>query len=117
MSETDKNDELVRKDGALAGAAISAAVGVAVYGLRKALAERGGGPSHRELDDRAAHDHERGGLGRPLLGTVWESASEGLLPLAEDAAEAAGRWAARSAPAVIRERLLPRFIDSFKAAA
>ena len=117
MPETDRHDDtLVRKDGALAGAAISAAVGVAVYGLRKALAERGGGPTPRVLDDRE-HGHERGGIGRPLLATVWESASEGLLPLAEDAAEAAGRWAARSSPAVVRERLLPRFIDSFKAAA
>lgn len=116
MSETDRHNEtLVKKDGALAGAAISAAIGVAVYGLRKALAERGGGLSPREPDDR--DEHERGGIGRPLLVTVWESASEGLLPLAEDAAEAAGKWAAKSSPAVIRERLLPRFIDSFKAAA
>ncbi|HJU36833.1 MAG TPA: hypothetical protein VJ716_05390 [Gaiellaceae bacterium] len=115
MSETDRHDDtLVKKDGALAGAAISAAIGVAVYGLRKALAERGEGPSARVLDVR--DEEEQGGIGRPLLVTVWESASEGLLPLAEDAAEAAGRWVAKSSPPLIRERLLPRFIDSFKAA-
>jgi hypothetical protein len=38
------------------------------------------------------------------------------MPLAEDAAHAAGKWAAHNSPEVIRERLLPRFIDAFKAA-
>ena len=35
----------------------------------------------------------------------------------ETVADAAGRWAAAKAPPVIPERLLPRFIDSFRAAA
>jgi hypothetical protein len=48
---------------------------------------------------------------------VWDSASDTLLPHAEDAAEAAGRWVAENAPDVIRERLLPRFIEAFTDAA
>lgn len=115
MSETDvHNGMMVKKDGALAGAAVSAAVGVAVYGLRKALAD-GRRASPREQaagDERGVAEHRRS-----LLVTVWDSASDALLPLADDAAEAAGKWAAAKAPALIRERLLPRFIDSFKAAA
>ena len=112
MSETDTHTgALVKKDGALARAAVSAAIAVAAYGLRKALAEASE-LSSRERDDEQGH----GESGRSPLVTVWESASDGLLPLAEDAAEAAGRWAAKNSPALIRDRLLPRFIDSFKAA-
>jgi hypothetical protein len=113
MSETDMHSRaLVKKDGALARAAVSATMAVAVYGLRKALAEAAGDLSSRARDD----ERGRGESGRSPLGTAWESASDALLPLAEDAAEAAGRWAAKNSPALIRDRLVPRFIDSFKAA-
>jgi len=119
MPETDRhNGALVKKDGPLAGAAVSAAVGLAVYGLRKALAEGRGEPSPGEVVDREENKgEERGQVGRSWLVAAWESAPDELLSIAEDAAGAAGRWAARSSPALIRERLLPRFIDSFKAAA
>jgi hypothetical protein len=104
----------VRKDGALAGAAVSAAVGLAVYGLRKALAEGGRRVSSREQD---AGDEPQRAERRSLLLTLRDSAFDALLPRADDAAEAAGRWAAAKTPALIRERLLPRFIDAFDAAA
>jgi len=93
---------LATKDDVLKGAAASAAVGVAVYGLRKALTEGG--------------ENGRRRSGSVLI-TALESASDSILPLAEAAAEEAGRWAAKSSPAVVRDRLLPRFIDAFKAAA
>lgn len=48
------------------------------------------------------------------LPEVWGSGPEALLPLAEHAAVAAGRWVAENSPAVVRERLLPRFIESFE---
>jgi hypothetical protein len=87
-----------------------------VYGLRKALA--GGGedrsPSRQDLDD------ERGASRRPrwpAAAEVWESGSGALLPLAEHAAATAGRWVAENSPAVVRERLIPRFIESFRDAA
>lgn len=118
---TDPNDgALLKKDGALAGAAVSAAIGVAVYGLRKALAERGGGLS---LSGRDAHDEDDERAGRlrsrndSLLVTAWDSASGALVPLAETAAEAAGKWVARNSPDLVRERLMPRFIESFTDAA
>lgn len=116
MVEAERHDTpLVKKDGALTGAAVSAAVGVVVYALRKVLSEGGGGLSLREPE---GHDEHREGESDPsLLVTVWDAASDAVLPLAEDAADAAGRWAAAKAPAVIRDRLIPRFIDSFRAAA
>lgn len=112
-----KDAALVKKDGALAGAAVSAAIGVAVYGLRKALAEGKGGPLLGRRDDdgeRAVHLRSRHD---PLLVTAWDSASHALVPLAESAAEAAGKWVAKNSPDLVRERLMPRFIESFTDAA
>lgn len=118
---TDTNQGvLVKKNDALVGAAVSAAVGLAVYGLRKALADGGGGvglslreSNESDADDRVGYSRPRGDS---LLATAWGSASHSLLPLAEDAADAAGKWAAKNSPAFVRDRLLPRFIESFKAA-
>ncbi|HEU5476702.1 MAG TPA: hypothetical protein VFU64_02610 [Gaiellaceae bacterium] len=111
LTDDDQGGALVKKDGALAGTLVSAAVGVAAYRLRKAFAE-GGSLSlpRREEDQRDESDHSHGGS---ALVTVWESASDSLLPLAEDAAEAAGRWVAEHSPAPIRDRLVPRFVEAF----
>jgi|1185.fasta_scaffold73739_3 hypothetical protein len=116
------------KDGALATAAVAAAAGVAAYGLRKALTAGGGaaslGPGRNDEDDREDDDDEgeggnSGGLARgsSLLSTVWDSAAGSLLPLAEEAADAAGKWTAENAPEIVRDRIVPRFIESFKDAA
>ena len=111
------------KDGALATAAVAAAAGAAVYGLKKAL-ESGNGSkavSRRDRDDEDDGDEGEsgGGLSRAsgLLDTVWDSASDALVPLAEDAADAAGKWVAQNSPDLIRERIIPRFIESFTDAA
>jgi hypothetical protein len=37
--------------------------------------------------------------------------------LAEEAADAVGKWTAENAPDVIRDRIVPRFIESFNDAA
>jgi len=114
------------KDGALATAAVAAAAGVAAYGLRKALTTGGGTaalvPGRNDEDDRDNDDDEGGdggGLtrGSSLLSTVWDSAAGSLLPLAEEAADAAGKWTAENAPELVRDRIVPRFIESFKDAA
>lgn len=117
------------KDGALATAAVAAAAGVAAYGLRRALTSNGGSTSlvpRRDDDDDREYDEDDdgeegsgGGLARgsSLLSTVWDSASGSLLPLAEEAAEAAGRWTAENAPDVVRDQIVPRFIEAFNDAA
>jgi hypothetical protein len=111
---------LAKKDGALVGAGMSAAIAIAAYGLRRALAENSEGlslPLHLERDKEKPPD--RNGLARSgeLVISAFESYSDSLLPLAEAAAERAGRWMAQNSPALVRDRLLPRFIDAFKAAA
>jgi hypothetical protein len=76
MAETENNNgALVKKDEALVGAAVSAAVGMAVYGLRKALAER------RRDDHGDDAPLSENGHSDSWLVMVWESASDSLLPL------------------------------------
>jgi hypothetical protein len=76
-------------------------------------------PSRNDRDDHEDdnEDLDDGGRGDSLLSTVLRSASGSLLPLAEEAADAAGRWTAENAPEVVRDRIVPRFIESFNDAA
>jgi hypothetical protein len=116
----ENEDALVKKDDALVGAAVSAAVALAAYGLRKALAASDEGPPpHRrdEGDEPTELAERRSSRGAPFLLTVLDSGSDALLPIAEHAAAAAGKWVAEKAPDVVRDRLLPRFIESFRDAA
>jgi len=96
---------------ALKAAAAAAATGVATLAVRKAMSHGGGSSS------------DEGGGGRrssssSILSSAgsgaWEAASDALLPLAENAADAAGRYLAQKAPSVVRERIVPRFIDAFQ---
>jgi hypothetical protein len=108
------------KDGALATAAAAAAAGAAVYGLKKALASGGNGKSARSEhdDDDDGDEREEGGMrAGGMLQSVWESASDSLVPLAEQAADAAGKWVAENSPDLVREHIVPRFIESFQDAA
>lgn len=109
------------KDGALATAAAAAAAGAAVYGLRKALASGGNGKAagseHDDYEDDGDESEEGGMRGGGMLQSVWESASDSLVPLAEQAADAAGKWVAENSPDLVREHLVPRFIESFQDAA
>ena len=113
------------KDGALATAAVAAAAGVAAYGLRKAMTSGSATSlvpirSNQEDDEDEGEESENGGgglRGSSLLSTVIDSASSSLVPLAEEAAEAAGKWTAENAPDVVRDRIVPRFIEAFNDAA
>jgi hypothetical protein len=110
------------KDGALATAAVAAAAGVGAYALRKALTSGSATslvPGRNGQGDGEDDDEGDGGSrgGSSLLSTVLDSASSSLLPLAEATAEAAGKWTAENAPDVVRDRIVPRFIESFNDAA
>jgi hypothetical protein len=108
------------KDGALATVAVAAAAGAGVYALRKALASGGSSNAlaRRNGDgDDEGDENGNGGSRSALLDTVWESASDAVVPVAEEAAGAAGKWLAENSPDVIRERIIPRFIESFSDAA
>lgn len=116
---------------ALVAAAAAAATGAAAIAARKAL-------SHGDEDDSRDDDDDGGDESmvsklRPgkgsrtkskgkgdmssLLGNVassaWDSAQGVILPMAEDAMASAGKYLAEEAPDVVRERLVPRFIEAF----
>jgi hypothetical protein len=99
---------------AMKAAAAAAATGVAAIAAKKAFsgrshngqAKNGGSPSKGDT----------GSLVSSMLAGGWDAARDALLPIAEDAAGAAGEFLAENGPDVIRERIVPRFIQSFNEA-
>ena len=109
---------------ALVAAAAAAATGAAAIAARKAL-------SHDDDSD----DDDDGGDGESMVSklkpgksksnrdtssvlssaasSAWESAQGVILPIAEDAMAAAGKYLAEEAPDLVRERLVPKFIEAF----
>jgi hypothetical protein len=103
------------RNAALTAVAAAAATGAASYALRKALS-----PYHdasSEHDEAEGTNGERKGKSTAVLASAassaWEAASQVIVPLTEEAADAAGRYVAEHAPDVVRERIVPRFIESF----
>src|SRR3954453_191544 len=100
---------------AVKAAAAAAATGVAALAAKKALSGR------QQSNGQAANGVSGSGSGSDsifssMVSGGWEAARDQLLPLAEDAAGAAGQFLARNAPDVVRERIVPKFISSFNEA-
>ena len=105
---------------ALTAAAAAAATTAATYAVRKRFSHE-----HESDDERSgANGSSNGskskkkkdapGLLSSAAATSWDAASDVLLPLADDAAEAAGKYVATHGPEVIRERIVPKFIEAFE---
>jgi hypothetical protein len=62
----------------------------------------------------AASRLKPGGNGRSMVDTAWEAASEQLRPVAGEAAASLGATVAKKAPGVVRDELMPRFIEGFE---
>ena len=60
------------------------------------------------------------GNGQSLMKSVasgsWDAAQDALVPLAGDAAAAAGKYLAANGPDVVKEQIVPRFIEAFNEA-
>ena len=106
-------------------AAVAAAAGIAAYGLRKAPSSGGSnGVAHKSArnrdedeeyeDDANDGNGDDGGSsrGESMLQTVGLGLRS-LMPLVEEAADAAGKWTAKNAPDIVRDQLVPRFIEAF----
>jgi hypothetical protein len=87
---------------ALRAAAIAAGTTAATAAARKALRSSG-----------SEGAGARGTIVAALL-SAWEAAQEHVLPPAEDAMEAIGRFLATDAPEVLRDRLVPRLVEAFE---
>jgi hypothetical protein len=105
--------------GLKAAAAAAAAAGAAAIIARKALSGDGGTSNgHRSQSGGGSQSRGQSGtMFGSLASGGWDAARDALGPAAEDAAAALGKFVAQNAPDVVRERIVPRFIDSFNEAA
>jgi hypothetical protein len=102
---------------AVKAAAAAAATGVAALAAKKALSGRH--QSNGQSGGENGSSTQSGGsdsIVSSMISGSWEAAREQILPLAEEAAGAAGEFVARNAPDVVKERIVPRFISSFNEA-
>jgi len=109
---------------ALKAAAAAAATGAATFAVKKALSHGDNDDDSDETDD-ADEPMSRSKKSKPKSGdslianaasSAWDSAQDIVMPIAEDAVAAAGKYLAENAPDVVRERLVPRFIEAFNEA-
>jgi hypothetical protein len=115
--ETTQQDEAQGGNGsdakktAIRAAAIAAASGATAIAARKAFSDRQQGGSTKQKNG-GSPDSLFGGM----LGSGLHAAKDSLLPFAEDAARAAGEYLGRSGPDVVRETIVPSFIEGFQQA-
>jgi hypothetical protein len=96
----------------LTAAAAAAATTAATYAVKKALSHDHG--NNGSNGNGASKVKSAGsGLISSAAATSWDAASDVLLPLADDAAESAGKYVATHGPEILRERLIPKFIEAF----
>ena len=102
---------------ALKAVAAAAAAGAAAVVAKKAFS---GGGSSNGAAHRNGGSGENGSSKSSTLNSIassgWDAARDAVLPAAEEAAGAAGTYLAENGPEVVRERILPRFVDSFNEA-
>ena len=100
---------------AVRAAALAAATGATAIAAKKALSNRDQSEQEQpKSKSRASGDDES--IVAEMLASGWGAAKESLLPLAEDAAGAAGEWVGRNGPELLRDTLVPRFIRGFEQA-
>ena len=99
--------------GALKAATAAAAAGAATLAVKKVMSSRH--DDDGDDDDRPRKSKRSGSS--DLLASAgassWDAASGALIPLAEEAAEAAGKFLAEKSPEIVRQRIVPRFIEAF----
>ncbi len=107
MPVTEQVQEVVKgtsRNTALTAAAAAAATGAATYAVRRARAHNGSGVLQRSGSSSILASAAESG---------WEAAADVLIPMAEGAAESAGRYVAQHGPEAFRERIIPKFIEAF----
>jgi hypothetical protein len=115
MPVTEQVQEVVKggnRNTALAAAAAAAAGGAATFAVKRALSHDG--KSHSR--NGSSGSSRRSGAQTILASAAsssWDAAADVLIPMAEDAAESAGRYLAEHGPEIVRERIVPRFIEAF----
>jgi hypothetical protein len=101
---------------AVKAVAAAAATGAAALAAKKVISGRSsnGQSSNGETPQQQVEGGES--ILSSALSGGWEAARDALLPAAEDAAGAAGEYVAQHGPDILRDRIVPRFVDSFNEA-
>lgn len=99
---------------AMKAAAAAAATGAAAVAVKKALSSSGSNGSDNGESSKKSGD--TGSLMKSVASGSWDAAQDAIVPLAGDAAAAAGKYLATSAPDVVKEQIVPRFIEAFNEA-
>jgi hypothetical protein len=97
---------------AVKAAAAAAATGAAAVAAKKVLSSRSNGSTNGESGSKKSG----GSLVTSIASGSWDAAQDAIVPLAADAAAAAGKYLAQSGPDVVKEEIVPRFIDAFNEA-
>ena len=103
------------KGTAVKAAAAAAATSVAALAAKKAWSSRGS-TNGQSRDGGSSSGGDPVSVLSSVLTSGWDAARDALLPAAEDVAGAAGEYLAKSGPEIIRERIVPRFIELFNEA-
>ena len=99
--------------GAVRAAAIAAATGATALAARKAFSGKSQSSRTRQKSDGGRSGGDDSMIGA-MIGSGWGAAMDSLLPFAEEAAGAAGQWVGQNGPEIVRDTLVPRFIDGFE---
>ena len=121
-NETNEVQETTESGGSGARTAVKAAAAAAVTGAaamaaRKAFTHSSnGGSSNGDKSPVKGKGDGSSTLLTSIASGGWDAARDAVLPLAEDAAGAAGTWLAKNGPEIVRDKIVPRFITSFNEA-
>jgi len=113
MPVTEQVQEVVKggnRNTALAAAAAAAATGAATFAVRRALSHDGSSSNPLRSSNGKSGASS---IIQSAAQSSWEAAADVLIPMAEDAAGAAGKYLAEHGPDVIKERIVPSFIEAF----
>src|SRR5262245_57890207 len=113
-TQTSSNGSDTRKT-ALRAAAIAAASGATAIAAKRAFSGGSGSGSSRSSNGNG-NGAQGDSLVTGMLSSGWSAAKDALVPFAEDAAKAGGEYLAENGPDVVRETIVPAFIDGFQGA-
>ena len=99
---------------AMKAAAAAAATGAAAVAVKKALSSGSNGSENGDSGKEESGDSQS--LMKAVASGSWDAAQDAIVPLAGEAAAAAGKYLATIAPDVVKEQIVPRFIEAFNEA-
>jgi len=100
-------------------AVAAAATGAAAVAVKKVLDSRSNGSNGSSNGDDSGARTKSGdtkALVTSIASGSWDAAQDALVPLAGDVAAAAGKYVAQNGPDVIKDQIIPKFIEAFNEA-